>query len=896
MQIIKTFLSVAFMVCLSSVLVAQVLKKDIKRSDTNQETTQPAFFLQPVNTPDYIPESDTVIKHWYRPNPDMQQRLWEAPERTFSFQVFKGKETVEIIFSEKEVVAKNARIRTSTGQTYTRDYTVRTFTGSIKNRPGWATLTVTEKDFYLVVADHTGNYEVGPAERGFYRGAYAVMKPVRFEEPAENEILYENEKPISQGGRYGNCLELFIEVDYQTFTANGSSLPATNLWITRLMTNVQAVYNLHAVPIIVSDILIWSSPDPYAGASNLSVMNQTFVNTRQNNYNGRIAVLLSTRNLGGGLAHGLGGFCNQYPQFPGPFCTNTNLELSNLSFPNYSYNTYLVSHEIGHVLGLRHTHACVWNGNYSQVDDCGNVYAQQNNQTIEGVGCFDEDNPILNPGTIMSHCHLIQGVGINLSQGFGAVVGQRLYQNYTFASCLTGSSCSNIPPPNDICLQATILTPARNCTPAIFSNTNANASGITPGFTCGNPGAAVDVWFRTEVPASGQISIETGQVTGGLTDMLIQVYSGSCGNLVQVACDDNSGAGNHALVNLSGRTPGEILYIRVVESGSDASGTFSICAYDVTLPCHPDFQELINLYNATNGAGWTNKTGWQQGAAGNNCNVCSWHGVTCNDDQRVMEIRLPNNNLSGTLPATLTNLSLLKVLVLYDNNLNGTIPSWLPDFDYLEILDLGGNNYTGTLPAFLAAMPAISSVYLDNNNLSGTLLPALGNMGLSLLYLNDNNFQGCYPTSYVNLCSASVNFINNANLPANGNFALFCADGTGGDADNDGYCKGPADCDDTNPMTYLGADEFCDGFDNDCDGMTDEGVTPVTNTWTGASGNWNVASNWSLGLVPARCMHVIINTNVTVTVPAGITAMAKSVTTSNQANLIVVNEARLETD
>ena len=32
----------------------------------------------------------------------------------------------------------------------------------------------------------------------------------------------------------------------------------------------------------------------------------------------------------------------------------------------------------------------------------------------------------------------------------------------------------------------------------------------------------------------------------------------------------------------------------------------------------------------------------------------------------------------------------------------------------------------------------------------------------------------------------------------------------------------PSDCDDTDPATHLGADEVCDGVDNDCDGSTDE--------------------------------------------------------------------------
>jgi hypothetical protein len=147
------------------------------------------------------------------------------------------------------------------------------------------------------------------------------------------------------------------------------------------------------------------------------------------------------------------------------------------------------------------------------------------------------------------------------------------------------------PPPltNDDPCSAINLTSSTTSTCTYSTYTNAGATATT-GVTA--PGCANylggDVWFTTTIPASGEITIDTN--TGVMTDSGMAVYSGgvppanNCSALgAPLACDDDgSPNGLMSSIRLTGRPPGEVIYIRVWEFGNNNNGTFGIC---VTRPC-----------------------------------------------------------------------------------------------------------------------------------------------------------------------------------------------------------------------------------------------------------------------------------------------------------------------
>jgi len=115
----------------------------------------------------------------------------------------------------------------------------------------------------------------------------------------------------------------------------------------------------------------------------------------------------------------------------------------------------------------------------------------------------------------------------------------------------------------------------------------------------------------------------------------------------------------------------------------------SICDTVTEIP-KSECDALVALYNSTGGDNWTDHTGW------NVTNMpCSWYGVSCSGGH-VSQLSLSSNQLTGTIPPELGQLSNLTRLYLYSNQLCGKIPSELMNLTNLYSppngLNLENNN------------------------------------------------------------------------------------------------------------------------------------------------------------------------------------------------------------
>jgi Leucine-rich repeat (LRR) protein len=164
-----------------------------------------------------------------------------------------------------------------------------------------------------------------------------------------------------------------------------------------------------------------------------------------------------------------------------------------------------------------------------------------------------------------------------------------------------------------------------------------------------------------------------------------------------------------------------------------------------------EFDALVALYNSTNGNNWTDKSNWNVTTATKDDVTSDWYGLYVSSGH-VRSLHLNNNNLSGTIPSSIGDLTNLGSIYLYENQLTGTIPSSIENITYLRQLKLNDNQLTGNIPSEIGNLLSLEKIFLENNQLSGSIPNGIGNLTkLTFLSLDNNQFSGSIPSEIGNL-------------------------------------------------------------------------------------------------------------------------------------------------
>jgi len=293
-------------------------------------------------------------------------------------------------------------------------------------------------------SDNSGNYEFGRLGSNqdqyiFYKTSDDKNKNVfkcglgededKFVKKIKKHIIEEN--PASQ-----RPMKIYFQTDYNLYLSIGQDPQAINNYVTAIFNYVATMYQNDNLPLELGRLEFWQSADPYVGGNTFALVKE-FTAFMQDEYSLDIYNLLTTRfGDNNAIARGIRVLCDPYdPIDSSGRYTCSSIALNIIPpYPQYSNVALAVGHEMGHIIGSRHTHACVWpvfsGGGIGSIDTCV--------ITGENAPCYQsgtQPNAIFN-GTLMSYCDL-GGGSVNASLGFGPLPGDTCRLRYSQAPCLS---------------------------------------------------------------------------------------------------------------------------------------------------------------------------------------------------------------------------------------------------------------------------------------------------------------------------------------------------------------------------------------------------------------------------------------------------------------------------
>ena len=158
-----------------------------------------------------------------------------------------------------------------------------------------------------------------------------------------------------------------------------------------------------------------------------------------------------------------------------------------------------------------------------------------------------------------------------------------------------------------------------------------------------------------------------------------------------------------------------------------------------------DSLALVAFYYSTNGDNWDIPWDFTKP-------MDEWAGVTLNENGCVKRLHIYWNNLTGTIPPEIGNLSSLEELTLAITPIAGEIPKEIGLLTNLKILNLIDLELTGNIPSEISNLTKLESLIITANLLEGTIPSEIGKLNnLKVLNLSANHLTGEIPIEIYNL-------------------------------------------------------------------------------------------------------------------------------------------------
>ncbi|CAB9512744.1 leucine Rich Repeat [Seminavis robusta] len=127
-------------------------------------------------------------------------------------------------------------------------------------------------------------------------------------------------------------------------------------------------------------------------------------------------------------------------------------------------------------------------------------------------------------------------------------------------------------------------------------------------------------------------------------------------------------------------------------------------------------------------------------------------------------LRLRNQDITGTIPTAIGQLTALDEITLSFNALTGTLPTELGCLTNLVYMSVTYTQLTGGLPTEMAQLTRLQTLYLSRNQLQGVLPGRSLPLSVETLWLDYNQFTGTLPTELGTLTALTWLDLHHNNL------------------------------------------------------------------------------------------------------------------------------------
>lgn len=332
------------------------------------------------------------------------RRIWDESPRNLSFSIPSDNGALTVKLMARTILSPDFKI-TDAQNREVSNQREKYYGGIIEgDSNSLVAVTISEQGVSVYLYGEGGNYRL--SEESDYYGLKKIENDLTALSCAVKDttggiVSWEPAMNLrSSSTEFVNCnaIQVYFEVDYSLFQTVGNMERAI-VATADLFNRVALVFENENVNMVLWGIRVWDTPDPYQNLQGgMQVFNE-FADRMYREPKGEVAHLLTARNFTefAGVAE-LVDLCDRNIRRG----LNAGMNLNSGSLGS-------IPHEIGHNLGVYHTHSCRWPG--GPLDNCW----------FPEDGTCNQGPPTNGTGTIMSYCF-----GDVIRNGFGVLPGNLL--------------------------------------------------------------------------------------------------------------------------------------------------------------------------------------------------------------------------------------------------------------------------------------------------------------------------------------------------------------------------------------------------------------------------------------------------------------------------------------